>query len=191
MSYGDYLKDLLRPFGLYRLEGTVNGAELECYGAELDVCAQSLEDTEREMNLVTAQDFGLENYLSLLLHRPVGDTPEELAPALAALLRIGTGSFTLSAINDNLSGCGVEAVVAETEEKGVVEVTFPHLYFNQKGLEQMMAIVGEIVPCHLEIRYRYWDTSWSYYEENALTWGQVADGKNSWLTVMVLGEKSN
>ena len=186
MSYGDYLKALLRPLGLYALEGSLNGAELESYGGQLDVCGDSLEETAREMNLVTAQDLGLNRYLSLLKYKPVTQSTEELRAALAALLRIGTGSFTIDAINDNLTGCGVEAVVAETDEKYVVEVTFPHLQLNQDSLDQMMKVIEEIVPCHLQINYCYWSTEWHYFSDNSLTWGAVSDNTNTWLAVMLL-----
>ncbi len=188
MSYGDYLKAMLQPLGLYTLEHSINGAELECYGTQLDLCSDSLEETAREMSLVTAGDLGLENYLSLLKYKPVAQSPEELRTALAALLRIGTGSFTIDAINDNLTGCGVEAVVSETEEKYVVEVTFPHLYLNQDALDQMIKVIEEIVPCHLQINYCYWSTEWSYFADHALTWGEVSDETNTWLAVMLLAE---
>lgn len=188
MSYGDYLKAMLQPLGLYTLEGSINGAELESYGAQLDLCSDSLEETAREMNLVTARGMGLERWLSLLKYKPVAESAEALRAALAALLRIGTGSFTLGAINDNLAGCGVEAVVGETEEQDVVEVTFPHLYLNQASLGQMIKVIEEIVPCHLEIRYCDWSTEWSYFSDCGMSWGEVSDQANTWLNVMLLAD---
>ena len=112
MSYGAYLKDLLAPLGVYDLEGTVNGGELECIGAALDGVEQELEDIEREMVLSTAEGMGLERIESLLARKPVAGTLEDRRAALAALLRIGGDSFPLAAINDNLRGCGLNAVAS-------------------------------------------------------------------------------
>ena len=36
MSYGAYLRELLRPLRIYGLEGTANGGELEAQGKALD-----------------------------------------------------------------------------------------------------------------------------------------------------------
>ena len=46
MSCGAYLKELLRPLGVYRLEGTINGGELEAQGQVLDGM-----DQERERDI--------------------------------------------------------------------------------------------------------------------------------------------
>ena len=43
MSYGAYLKDLLAPLGVYDQEGTVNGGELECIGAEMPFTGRQLD----------------------------------------------------------------------------------------------------------------------------------------------------
>lgn len=165
------MKAMLQPLGLYTLEESINGAELESYGAQLDVCSDSLEETTQEMNLATAQGLGLERYLNLLKYKPVAESIQELRAALAALLRIRAGCFTPDAINDNLAGCSVGAVVRETGEKYVVEVTFPHLSLTEASLEQMKKVIEEIVPCHLQINYFYWVTEWSYFSTNELTWG--------------------
>ena len=49
MSYGEYLKALLEPMGVYRLEGTLNGGELDSIGAALDGVDGDLEHTQREV----------------------------------------------------------------------------------------------------------------------------------------------
>ena len=77
MIHQDYLASLLRPLGVYDLrEGTVNRGELEAYGVRLDHMAGELEDTAREMNLTTAEGFGLERVEELLPYRPVCTTAQ-------------------------------------------------------------------------------------------------------------------
>lgn len=71
MKHADYLRQMLAPLGVYRLEGTCNGGELEAVGAALDGCAAALETVEREMLLTTAEGDGLERIEALLARRPV------------------------------------------------------------------------------------------------------------------------
>ena len=167
MSYGAYLKDLLAPLGVYDLEGTVNGGELECIGAALDGVEQELEDIEREMVLSTAEGMGLERIESLLARKPVAGTLEERRAALAA-------------INDNLRGCGLNAVASETGESGRVEVRFPDVPGVPEGFEEMRAIIEDIIPCHLLVTYVYWYITWEQMEERFQTWGEIEEMDLTW-----------
>lgn len=180
MKHADYLRQMLAPLGVYRLEGTCNGGELEAVGAALDGCAAVLETVEREMLLTTAEGDGLERIEALLARRPVTSVLERRRAALAALLRIGGDSFTLSAINDNLAGCGLNAVASETEEPGVVEVRFPEVPGIPDGFAEMRAIIEDILPCHLEIRYVYWYITWAMLQARFQTWGEIESLGLSW-----------
>ena len=186
MSYGDYLKAMLQPLGIFDLEDSINGAELESWGGALDACEAHLNETETEMSLITAEDFGLTRILALLKYKPVYEDAEGLRTALIALLQIGNGSFTLAAVNAALAGCGVSAVISETDEHYVVAVDFPDLYYHQSDLIRMIRIIESIVPCHLKIEYSIESTTWEWLEEQALTWGDLDDGSQTWLYVMVL-----
>lgn len=180
MSYADYLKELLRPLGAYRLEGTVNGAALESLGGALDGVAAALEGWEKEMSLATAEGPGLEAVESLLTRRPVAATAARRRAALAALLRIGGDSFTLDAVNDNLAGCGLNAEVRETGRPGVVEVRFPEVPGIPEGVEEMRAIIEDILPCHLLAEYVYWYVTWALMERRYQTWGDLERAGLSW-----------
>ena len=105
---------------------------------------------------------------------------DEEQAALAALLRIGGDSFTLTAINDNLKGCGLNAVASETETPGVVEVRFPDVPGIPDGFESMRAILEDILPCHLDIRYVYWYITWALMEERFATWGDIEKLGPTW-----------
>lgn len=140
----------------------------------------ALETVEREMLLTTAEGDGLERIEALLARRPVTSVLERRRAALAALLRIGGDSFTLSAINDNLAGCGLNAVASETEEPGVVEVRFPEVPGIPDGFAEMRAIIEDILPCHLEIRYVYWYITWAMLQARFQTWGEIESLGLSW-----------
>ncbi|HJB56762.1 MAG TPA: YmfQ family protein [Candidatus Flavonifractor intestinipullorum] len=180
MSYARYLKDMLEPMGVYRLENSLNGAELESAGAALDGVDQVLEEVEREMLLLTAEDWGLSAVEALLRRRPAAPTLEQRREALAALLRIGGDSFTLEAINDTLRGCGLQAVASETGTPGYVEVRFPDVPGIPDGIETMQAIIEEILPAHVGITYVYWFSTWAELEEQLETWGDIEELGLTW-----------
>ena len=190
MGYGAYLKDLLRPLGVYRMEGTASGAELESVGCALDSAEAVLEHLEREMCLATAEDMGLDKIESLLTRRPVADTTRRRRAALAALLRIGGDSFTRKAINDNLTGCGLNAVASERGEPQTVEVRFPDVPGIPEGFEEMREIIEDILPCHLNIIYVFWYITWAVMEDRFETWGDIEALNLTWeeLEKLVLWE---
>ena len=180
MSYAECLKDLLRPMGVYRLEGTVNGAELESIGAALDAVQERLEAIHREADLTTAGNEGLALVESLFSRRPVTEDTERLRAALAALLRVGGDSFTLRAINDNLAGCGLNAVASEGTAPQTVEVRFPEVPGIPEGYEEMRKIIEDILPCHLAVEYVFWYMTWAVMEERLGTWEGVESLGLTW-----------
>lgn len=180
MGYTAYLKELLRPLQVYDLEGSCNAGELAAEGEALDGCGAWLEAAEREMMVSTAQGPGLEAVERLLARKPVASSLQRRREALAALLRIGGDSFTLEAINDNLKGCGLNAVASETGTPGQVEVRFPEVPGIPDGFEEMRSIIEEILPCHLDIVYVYWYITWGLLEERFDSWGDIEEMGLSW-----------
>ena len=179
-GHGDYLRQMLAPLRVYRLEGTANGGELDAQGAALDAVQARLEDTQREMLVSTAEGRGLEAVEALLARRPVAGSLKRRREALAALLRIGGDSFTLAAINDNLKGCGINAVAEETGTAGQVKVYFPDVPGIPEGFEKMRAIIESILPAHLGIEYVYWYITWAVMEERFDTWGDIEALNLTW-----------
>lgn len=180
MSNAQYLKDLLRPLGVYKLDHSFLGAELDCVGAALDTMQERLEFIQQEMCLITAQDEGLDRLAGLFVHRPVTDDPGQLARSLAALIRIADDSFTLAAINNTIHGCGLNAEVAETSTPGAVTVRFPDVPGVPAGFEEMRQIIEDILPAHLLIQYLFWYVTWAQLEARALTWQAIQDEHMTW-----------
>lgn len=182
MSYGEYLTQLLAPLGVYDWEkGVFHRAEVASQGAALDGCEAELEKIQREMLLTTAEDEGLEAVEQLLPYRPVAVTLGRRRSALAALLRVGGDSFTLSAVNDNLAGCGLNALAEETETPGYIRISFPEVPGIPDGYEEMRRIIEDIVPCHLGIGYVFWYITWTEMETRFAAWGDVEAGKYTWV----------
>ena len=177
MKHAEYLRDLLRPLGVYNLNAPFNGGELDVQGEQLDKIMAWLEEIQRETSLVTAEDWGLENIAKLFVRRPVATQPRKLASALAALLRIGGDSFTLEAINDTITGCGVPAVVKELGI-GKVAVSFPGVAGEPKNFQELKKIIEDILPAHLGVEYDFWYLTWIELEANFHSWQDI--GNLSW-----------
>ena len=179
MSYAQYLRELLRPLGVYDLNAPFSGGELEVQGAALDGADLALEEVARETDLTQARDWGLEYRARLFARRPVADSPAELGEALAALLRIGGDSFTLAAINDTISGCGIPALAEETGV-GKVRVRFPGTAGVPQGFDQLREIIEDILPSHLEIEYWFWYLTWAELEQKFSRWADIEARNLSW-----------
>lgn len=179
MSYAQYLRELLRPLGVYDLEAPFSGGELDTEGSALDGAEGTLEEVGREVDLTSARDWGLEQLARLFVRRPVAGTPEELGQALAALMRIGGDSFTLETINDTISGCGIPAQVSETGV-GSVQVRFPGTAGVPEGFEQLKKIVEDILPAHLAIEYWFWYLTWAELEAKFSCWADIEARNLTW-----------
>ena len=179
MSYAQYLRDLLRPLGVYDLEATFNGGELDAQGECLDRAMDWIEEVRRETCLMTAESWGVERVAQLFARRPVADDPKKLSAALAALLRIGGDSFTLAAMNDTIAGCGIPAEVKELG-RGQVSVSFPGVAGEPRGFQGLKKIVEDILPAHLGIVYDFWFLTWAELEKNVPSWRAIEEMGLSW-----------
>ena len=146
----------------------------------MDGCGARLDRVEREMMLQTAQEEGLTAIETLLPHRPVTETMEQRRKALAALLRIGGDSFTLNAINDNLAGCGINALASETGIPNQVKIVFPDVAGEPDGYEELTKIIEDILPCHLEIEYVFWYVTWAMIGEKFSKWSDLETAGYTW-----------
>ena len=126
MGYSDHLRRLLRPLGVYDLRPeSLSGAELEALGQGLDGVSARMDYVERESALATAQGEGLDRREALFARTPVHYTTDLRRQAIAALLRIGGDCFTLTDINNTISGCGIKALAQEKDRFGYIRIIFP------------------------------------------------------------------
>ena len=179
MSYGAYLRELLRPLRIYGLEGTANGGELEAQGKALDGVEAAMEEVQREMLICTAEGRGLEAVEALLARKPVAASLERRRAALAALLRIGGDSFILEAINDTILGCGIPAKVEELGAAAVA-VSFPGVAGEPPGFGELKRIIEDILPPHLDIQYHFWYLTWAELEDKFSCWRDIEDRDLTW-----------
>lgn len=181
LGYTEYLRSLLRPLGIYDLDGgEIIGAELAAEGAALDSAAARVANAEREGILTTAEGEGLSLREALYARRPVNESPVLRRQAIAALAMIGNDSFTLEAINKTIDGCGISALAEETDEYGLIRVIFPETAGVPAEFERISEIILDIIPCHLETYFYFRYLTFDECEAFGWTWDMVEAAKHTW-----------
>ena len=181
-AYGNYLRNLLAPLGVYDLSAaSLSGSELDAMGAGLDGAGDELDWVERESILATAEDEGLTLREELFARRPANYGTALRRAAIAALLRISGDSFTLQDINSAISGCGIKAEALEMGE-GHIRVIFPDVAGVPEGFDQMEGIILDIIPCHLATEFYFRYLTWAECHAHGYTWAIVHQQEYTWHT---------
>lgn len=181
MGYGEHLRNLLRPLGVYDLSaGSLSGSELDALGYGLDALSAQLDYAERESAPATAVGEGLDKWEALFAHTPVHRSIDLRRRAIAALLRINGDRCTLADINDSISGCGINALVQEKEKFGYVRVIFPDVLGIPEGFDQIREIILDIIPCHLDVEFYFRYLTWEECEAHQYTWAIIHERKYTW-----------
>ena len=179
MAYGKYIKELLRPLGLYALDEGYGAVEIDTIGAVLDGFGAQADAMERESLLATAEDSGLERWEQLFPYRPLSADAESRRAAVAALMRIDGRSFTLAALNDTVKGCGCNATVSEGEGRKIL-VHFPDVMGVPENFPLASRQMESILPCHLEIEYVFRYPTFADFDAAAFTWARLDALALSW-----------
>lgn len=178
--YEDYLRALLAPLGVYRLDrDSLSGAELFALGRGLDAVSARLDQVEREGLTATAEDEGLRRREALFLRRPAAVTPEERRAAIAALLQIDGDSLTPEAIDRTIRGCGIRAKAIEMGTNQV-RVVFPETAGVPAEFEQIRKIILDILPCHLGVEFYFRFLTWEECHREEYTWALVEEREYDW-----------
>lgn len=181
MGYSDYLRNLLKPLGIYDLStGSLSGSELDALGLGLDNVDASIAYAEREGSLAMSESEGLDRREALFARAPVHYSTQLRREAIAALLRIGLDSFTLDAINDTISGCGIKALAQEKDQFGYIRVIFPEVAGIPPEFEQISRIILDIIPCHLEVEFYFRYLTWAECHTFGYTWAIVQQNGWTW-----------
>ena len=176
MAHADYLRQLLAPLGVYDLSpATLNGSELAAIGAGLDAVENALTRLELEGCLATAQEEGLSRLDALFLHPPIHHSLTDHRNALAALMRIGQSPPSSSALNSAIHGCGIPALVKETDTYGQLQVEFPATIGIPENFVEIRQMILDLLPCHLEASFYFRYLLWSECDALGFTWEQLAN----------------
>ena len=187
LDYISVLKELLRPLGIYDVDNGLGAAELHSVGTALNLSYHALLSAEAESNPLTAGETGLTAWEKLLPFVPAYRTAADRRRAIAALLRIDGTSFTLAGVNDAITGCGIRAVVAETETPQTVSVSFPWNRGEPDDFDALRERIEMILPCHLAIEYVFIFVIWSEMETLFPQWSGTEENAYSWRELERLG----
>ena len=151
MGYCDYLKNTLRPLGLYELDRGLSAAELACEGAAMDALDSTVTLTAADMFPLTASDEGIGVWELYMPYTGHFSDRERRRKCVNTFLRLASYDCSLSGLNAAIAACGIPAVVAETDTSCLVRVSISGL----SGTELLLAkeCIELILPCHLEIEY--------------------------------------
>ncbi len=181
MGYSDHLRSLLRPLDIYNLSpGSLSSSELEALGRGLDGVSQRMDYVERESALSTAAGEGLDRLEALFARTPVHYSTELRRQAIAALLRIGGSCFTLTDINNTISGCGIKALAQEKDRFGYIRIIFPNVAGIPEGFEQIRDIILDIIPCHLDVEFYFRYLTWEECEGYRYSWDIIHQREYTW-----------
>ena len=181
MGYSDHLRSLLRYQDIYNLTpGSLSNSELEALGRGLDGVSQRMDYVERESALSTAAGEGLDRLEALFARTPVHYSTELRRQAIAALLRIGGSCFTLTDINNTISGCGIKALAQEKDRFGYIRIIFPNVAGIPEGFEQIRDIILDIIPCHLDVEFYFRYLTWEECEGYRYSWDIIHQREYTW-----------
>lgn len=161
MGYGEYLRQLLRPLGVYDLtSGSYSGGEVEALGAALDGLDAYARDLQKESLVLTAEGDGLRKMESLFPHLLTAASAADRRQAVSGFLQVSGDSFTAESLSRCLAACGTACMVSETAEPNVVCVRFPKVAGEPENFAEKKAVIESILPCHLEVRYSFVWCTW-------------------------------
>lgn len=180
LGYSDYLKQMLLPLCIYDLEEGIGAEEIRVIGKQLDEVFNLLEVLGRESVLAQAESYGLKNYEKVLPNIPAYITTQDERQAIMALLRIRGGCFTLQTLQDTLSGCGISATIGESAMAMTVNVGFPKNRGIPDGFDKLKMRIEDIIPCHLEVEYRFTYSTWQELMSKLQGWTAIGGEVHSW-----------
>ena len=180
------LKDLLRPLGIYDVDDGLGAWELEALGQELDKLYDKLLFSEHSLFPQTAGEEGLALYEYLLPFAPHSDTLQQRREAVCALLQLDGFGFSEGELNRTLAGCGIRAVVEETDTPMTVTVSFPYNRGEPDDFSRLRRNIEQILPCHLDVVYMFVYATWAELEALFATWAD-AEAAGSWREIERVG----
>ena len=185
MGYFEHLKEILYPLRLYDMESGAGKAELMALGSAMDERQRALEELEREAVPATASGYGLGLYEEIMPFVPAYQLSDERRAAISALLRIDDESFTPSAINGTVAGCGVEAVVTEGDEAETVVVSIINTRGVPEDFSALQERIEQILPCHLDVEYSFIYTTWNEFMGYIDSWDELMGAIADWSAMEV------
>ena len=168
MGYADYLKRMLKPLGVYRLDSGYSAAELDAVGDAFDKVSAVLDG---HLDGTTYTKMG-GDYLSLFENLfPIVDFSESEEKrrenVLTLLSSFGAHSDKAS-LEAMLAACGLNAEISETDEKFILNLHFADI--RGELTERQRKVCEAIMPCHTALNFICDGLTWDAAEARFPTW---------------------
>ena len=165
MGYADYLRHMLAPLGIYNLRSGYGFAETEAVGAALD---------DAEMPIAAMLDTptgeNLKNLEALFSIMQFDESEEERVTAVRTLLSTDDSCASIDKLENQLSACGLDAELAETENRFVVNVIMQNI--RGELSDEEAAVCKAIMPAHLQLNFICSGVTWDRIEALYPTWDE-------------------
>ena len=181
MGYADYLKRMLSPLGVYRLDRGYSKAELDAIGDALDKVSAEFDAHLGGFTYGEISGEYLEKLESLLPIVNFGETEEERRQNVLTLLAVNDGCSDKESLEAILKACGLEAEITEESDKFTAKLYFKNI--RGELSEQEEKICREIMPSHIALNFVCDGLTWDRAEELFPTWD---DFDNAGLTASEL-----
>lgn len=174
MAYADYLRELLRPLGVYDLSpASAAGAEAEALGAAMDDFFAFAAEKAGQMLLSTATEEGLSRMEALFPFPLGGGDFAARRKALTAFLQVNGDSFTPAALDFCLAACGTACRTDEMDGPGTVGISFPNVMGEPEQFGAKKRIIESLLPCHLAPIYRLAWCTWQQLQAQNFTFAAL------------------
>ncbi len=173
---------LLRPLGLYSLEGgTLVDAELAAYGAGFALVEAQLGALERECFLQTAEDYGLslrEAAMQLFL-RPQ-NTVEKRRELLLYRLAVAPNDYNFAGMTGSVRAAGLNAQIVEDIANERIRIVEDGYIGNFEDMDAVKEEVRRMLPAHLEADFEIGTLTWDIFDAADLTWTSFEAKDATW-----------
>ena len=171
MGYADYLKQMLSPLGIYRLESGYGAAELDAVGDALDKVRAELDIYLDGSVCTSSSGEYLRLFEALFPIVNFAGTEEERRENILTLLAVNDSWSDKPSLEAMLKACGVEAEIVETDDKFKTELRFTQIRGEPTDDEKQ--VCKAIMPAHVTLQFVCDGLIWDRAEELFPTWDDL------------------
>lgn len=168
MGYADFLKQMLKPLGVYDLTGGYASAELDAVGETFDAADTMLENALECAGLHSASDEVLTKLEELFPVLIFGSDEAQRLEAVREFYRVGDGYSSIAKLQRQLIACGFSAELTEGDEKFTADIFFDNVRGELN--DQEAETVRNVMPAHIMLNLVCSGLTWDRAEELFSTW---------------------
>ena len=168
MGFADYIKNMLRPMGVYRLDRGYGASEIEAIGDSLDKINALLTMHLVGCNLKESSGDYLSKIESLFPIVNFADGESERRENVLTLMMVNENFSDKASLEKILSACGLKAEICETDEKFVLELHFEDIRGELSDTEAQ--VCKSIMPAHTVLKFICDGLTWDSAEARFPTW---------------------